>query len=370
MHLAFLFGTMSRGGAERVIASLANTYCAQGNEIVIISLDNSESGYPLDERVQHIRLNLAGASKNKLQGILRSARIISALRKLIKQKKIDAVVTFELRQAIFLQYAFPFGRKFKIITSERANPNVRKRSKLEKWQYDKLLPKVDGFIFQTERVSHCYPESLRKIGTVIPNGVFPEILPERLPEFESRQHKDICAVGRLAKQKGYDILLEAFQEFRKTHPDYHLHIYGKGALQQQLEEQIAALELSDCVTLYGSVPDVMFQVADMGMYVMASRFEGMPNALMEAMACGLPSISADCDFGPGELIRDRENGILVPVENVKALAFAMAEVADNKELAEKLSQNGQNIRNTHNGELIAKMYYQYITDVVNGKNKE
>lgn len=367
MKIAFLFGSMSRGGAERVIASLANTYCAREDEIAIISIDNSDSGYPLDPRVQHIRLDLAGKSKNKLQGIWRSIRIISALRKLIQQKQFDAVVTFELRQAIFLQYAFPFGRKFKIITSERANPQMRKLGKLEKWQYDQMLTNVDGFIFQTERVSMCYPERLREIGTVIPNGVFPEILPETIPEYETRRHKDICTVGRLTQQKGYDILLEAFVKFRKTHPEHHLHIYGKGILQEKIEKQIAELGLCDHVTLHGSVPDVMFQVADMGMFALPSRFEGMPNALMEAMACGLPCIAADCDFGPGELIRDQENGILVPVEDVEKLALAMAEVADNKDLAEKLSRKAQEIRKTHNGERIAAMYHRYIADVVSGE---
>ena len=368
MNIAFIFGSMSRGGAERVIASLANSFCAQGDKIAIITMDNSVSGYPLDDRVQHIRLNLAGKSKNKLQGLWRNLRITKELRKVIQQGGYESVVTFELRQALLLQYAFPFGRKFKIITSERANPNMRKLGKLEKWQYDKMLPNVDGFIFQTERVSMCYCEKLRKIGTVIHNGVFPEILPETIPEFNNLRHKDICAVGRLAHQKGYDILLEAFCKFRKEHPDYHLHIYGKGQLQQKIEAQIETLGLCDSVTLHGSMPDVMFQVADMGMFVLPSRFEGMPNALMEAMACGLPCISADCDFGPGELIEDHENGILVPVEDAEKLAAAMEEVADNQELAEKLSQNAQQIRKTHNGEKIAVMYRQYIEKVVNGKS--
>ena len=367
MKIAFLIGSMSRGGAERVIASLANTYCGQGDEISIITTDGSPSGYPLDKRVQHIRLNLAGKSNNRIEGAISNLRVTCALRKVIKKNRYDAVVTFVLRPAVLLQYAFPFGRKFKLITSDRANPNVRKLDRFTKWQYDSMLPNVDGFIFQTERVSMCYPEKLRKKSTVIHNGVFPEILPEKPPEFDSRRHKDICAVGRLAQQKGYDILLEAFAKFRQSHPDYHLHIYGKGALQEKLEAQREGLGLSDSVTFHGSVPDVMFQVADMGMFVMASRFEGMPNALMEAMACGLPCVAADCDFGPGELIRDHENGILVPVEDVEKLASAMAEVADNKELAKKLSENAQGIRETHNGEKIAAMYHRYIEKVVNGK---
>lgn len=368
MKLAFLFGSMKRGGAERVIASLANTFCDQGDEISIITMDNDPSGYPLDERVQHIRLNLAGKSTNKLQSITKNIRRLQCLRSVIKRGNYDAVIAFYLRDAVLLQYLFPFRRRFKIITSERANPKVRKLSKLEQQQYDKMLPKVDGFIFQTERVSFCFSEKLRENGTVIHNGVFPEILPAELPEFSARRHQDICAVGRLNEQKGYDILLEAFRQFHAEHPEHRLHIYGEGALRKTLETQIEECGLADCVTLHGSVSDVMFHVADMGMFVMASRYEGMPNALMEAMACGLPCISADCDFGPGELIRDRENGILVPVEDAAALAKAMAEVADDPQLAAKLSENARELRETHNGEKIAAMYHQYITDVVNGED--
>lgn len=367
MKLAFFFGSMSRGGAERVIASLANTFCAQGDEIAIITADNNPSGYPLDERVQHIRMNLAGKSRNKLEGVMRTLRVIRAMRSEIQKGGYDAVITFELRQAVLLQYAFPFGRNFKLITSERANPNERKMGKLEKWQYDKMLPKVDGFIFQTKRVSQCYGEKLQRIGTVIHNGVFPEILPAEEIPFDTRKHTDICAVGRLAPQKGYDVLLQAFYKFHLQHKQHHLHIYGEGALRKTLEKQIQDLDLCESVTLHGSVPGVMHHVGNMGMYIMASRYEGMPNALMEAMACGLPCICADCDFGPGELIQDHENGILVPVEDTDALADAMAELADDPVLAQKLSHNAVKIRQSHSGDHIAQMYYRYITGVVCGK---
>lgn len=365
MKMAFLFGTMHRGGAERVIASLANTYCVQDNDISIITLDNSPSGYPLDERVKHIRLNLAGNSKTKWEAISRNLKIILQLRKVILQHKYDAVITFELRLAVFLQYAFPFGRKFKIITSERANPNVRNLGRFEQTQRDLALPRVDGFIFQTERVSLCYSEKLRQIGTVIHNGVFPEILPENPCEFENRNHTDICAVGRLTKQKGYDILLQAYSLFRETHPTHHLHIYGEGGLRESIEQLIDELNLQEAVTLHGSVPNVMFQVQSAGMFVLPSRFEGMPNALMEAMACGLPCIAADCDFGPAELIIDGENGLLVPTEDPTALAEAMSRLADDKTLAQTLSKNALRIRHTHNGKQIAQQYYDYIVSIIN-----
>lgn len=367
MKLAFWFGDMKRGGAERVIASLANTFCAWGDEVHIITNDNEASEYPLDERVHHVRLNLAGKSANKLQGLMRNARIIRALRRQVRAEGYDAVLAMSKRGAILLQYAFPFGRKFKLITSERANPMKEKCGRLEQLQQDLLLPRVDGFIFQTERVSRCFCERLRRIGCVIHNGVFEEILPAQITPFEQRRHQDICAVGRLAEQKGYDLLLQAFSAFREAHPAHRLHIYGEGALRPALEKQIAALSLEGSVTLHGNVLHVMHQVADMGMFVMSSRYEGMPNALMEAMACGIPCISTDCDFGPAELIREHENGLLTPVEDAEALAKAMAEIADDPALARKLSANAVDIRRSRSGESIAAQYHQYIADVVSGR---
>ena len=242
---------------------------------------------------------------------------------------------------------------------------MRNLGRFEQAQRDLALPRVNGFIFQTERVSLCYSEKLRQIGTVIHNGVFPEILPEKPCKFEDRKHTNICAVGRLSEQKGYDILLQAFADFRKCHPAHHLHIYGEGNLRQTIEQQINQLNLQEAVTLHGSVPNVMFQVQNAGMFVLPSRFEGMPNALMEAMACGLPCIAADCDFGPAELIENGKNGLLVPVEDPTALAEAMSKLADDKTLAQTLSKNAYNIRVTHNGERIAQQYYDYIVSVVN-----
>lgn len=370
MKIAFLFGSMARGGAERVIASLANTYCKEGDDVSIITLDNTSSGYQLDERVKHVRLNLAGKSRSKLEALSRNLRIIRHLREEVLCKQYDAVIAFDLRLTVLLQCAVPFGRKFKIISSERANPNQRKLPKIVRLCYDWFIPRVDGFVFQTERVSLCYPKKLRQIGTVIHNGIFPEILPAGdLPNTE-RRYKDICAIGRLSHQKGYDILLQAFATFWKSHPEHHLHIYGEGKLRQEISTQILQLGLGACVTLHGSTPDVMFQVADMGMFILSSRYEGMPNALMEAMACGLPCIAADCDFGPAELLHDGENGLLVPVEDPNALANAMSRIADDKDLASRLSENARNIRITHNGGRIAQQYHDYITSVIGVQPKD
>ena len=369
MKIAFAFGTMHRGGAERVIASLANTFTQWGDEVSIITADNTPSGYRLHRDVRHIHLNVAGHSNNLWEAIRRNARLFLGMRKEIKKNSFDAVVTFELRYAVGLQLVFPFGRKFKLIASERANPKVRKRGKLEQYLWKVWLSKVDGFVFQTERVSRCYSEKLQKKGAVIHNGVFPEILPSLPIPFVERKHKDICAVGRLTEQKGYDVLIRAFQKFLQAHPEYHLHIFGDGILRSELEQQIQKADMETAVTLHGSVPNVMFQVADMGMYVLPSRYEGMPNALMEAMACGLPCVAADCDFGPGELIKHGVNGMLVPVEDSAALANAMAQVADDWDLAERLARNGPAIRKTHSGEEIARQYHAYIERLVVSKNK-
>ncbi len=366
MKIAFLFGSMYRGGAERVIASLANTFCSLGDDVSIITLNNEPSGYALDPKVKHIRLNISGNSKNKFEALRRNIKLIAKFRNCVLKARYDAVIAFDLRHALLLQCAVPFARKFKIIASERANPNVRVLGRLEKMFREWLLPKVDGFVFQTERVSQCYCEALRNKGTVIHNGVFSEILPEKVSEFADRRHSVICAVGRLDAQKGYDVLLDAFSRFGERHPQHTLEIYGEGPLRKQLEQRIDSLGLQDRVTLHGSVPNVMFEIADAGMFVMASRFEGMPNALMEAMACGIPCVCTDCDFGPDELISRGQNGILVPVDDVEKLHAAMDCIASDPALAERLSHNASHIRKTHSGERIASLYHQYITKIVSG----
>ena len=371
MKIVFLYGNMQRGGAQRVISCLA-AYCAQmGDEVTILTLDGDGSGYELDPSIRALGLDVAGDSANKLDSV---RRFLATERKLwawMKAEKPDVVLAFSRKLTMQL-LAVPYGDKAcSVICSERANPSFVEEKKMEAWLEKKALTRVDGFIFQTQRVSRLFPEKLQKIGAVIHNGLFSEDIPEENTAFADRDHKAICAVGRLDNdQKAYDVMLDAFALFREKHPEHMLHIYGSGGSEAAIQAQAAALGLTDSVILHGNLPHVIGEIKDMGMFVMTSRFEGMPNALIEAMACGLPCVCTDCDFGPAELIRDGENGLLVPVDDAATIAAAMERIADDPALAEKLSHGALEIRQTHGRETICRQYRDYVLSVIEKRKRK
>lgn len=366
MKIVFVYGNMQRGGAQRVISCLA-AYCAQmGDDVTILTLDGGGSDYELDPGVKVLGLNVAGDSANRLDSFRRFLTTERKLRDWMQAEKPDAVLAFSTKIAMRIQLASVKGGPA-LICSERANPAFRAENAASRMER-RLLKKADGFIFQTQRVSRLFPERLQKIGTVIHNGLFSEDIPEKLPAFSARNHREICAVGRLDNgQKAYDVMLDAFALFREKHPEHVLHIYGSGGSEAAIRTQAAALGLADSVILHGNLPHVIQEIKDMGMFVMTSRYEGMPNALIEAMACGLPCVCTDCDFGPAELIRDGENGLLVPVDDMKAVAAAMGRIADEPALAERLSKEALEIRQTHGRETICGQYRDYILSIIERK---
>ena len=144
-------------------------------------------------------------------------------------------------------------------------------------------------------------------------------------------------MGRLAQQKGFDLLIEAFSRIANRHPQWSVKILGEGPARASLKRLIAEKGLSGRVVLAGWEPDPVSVLKQSDLFVLSSRFEGFPNALLEAMACGLPSISFDCPSGPAEIIRDTIDGLLVPAEDVEALASTMDRVLGDESLRQRLS---------------------------------
>ena len=366
MKIAFLYGNMQRGGAQRVISCLA-AYCAGlGDTVTILTLDGGGSDYELDPGVSVIGLNVAGDSANKLESARRFLTTERKLQEWMRKEKPDAVLAFSSKLTMQLLLARGHGAPA-LICSERANPAFRAESAATRMERV-LLKKADGFIFQTQRVSLLFATEMRERGTVIHNGLFSPDIPEEVTPFARRRQREICAVGRLENgQKAYDVMLAAFALFREQHPEHVLHIYGSGSSEAAIRAQAEALGLTDSIIFYGNHPHVIHEIKDMGMFVMTSRFEGMPNALIEAMACGLPCVCTDCDFGPAELIRDGENGLLVPVDDVTAIAAAMGQIADDPALAEKLSREALEIRRSHARDTICGQYRDYILSIIKHK---
>ena len=369
MKVAFCYGNLKRGGAQRVICCLANDFLRRGDQVSILTLNDGETEYELEPGVKVTGLAVSGDSANKWESIRRFLNTERQISRWLTEEKPDAVLAFSTKLTMQLLLARAHGGPA-LICSERANPAFRAESAATRMER-RLLKKADGFIFQTERVKALFPEQLQKIGAVIHNGLFSEDIPKEVTAFAGRKHKAICAVGRLDNdQKAYDVMFKAFALFRENHPEHVLNIFGRGIDEPVLRQLIAQLGLEDRIILHGNRPHVIHEIRDMGMFVMTSRYEGMPNALIEAMACGLPCVCTDCDFGPAELIRDGESGLLVPVDDVAAIAAAMGNIADDSVLAEKLSRGALEIRQTHGREEICSQYRDYILSVIEKRKSE
>ena len=164
------------------------------------------------------------------------------------------------------------------------------------------------------------------------------------------------------------MLINAYAKIANKHKDYNLVIYGEGPNRIKLEEQIKKLKLNGRVFLPGYSSEVITNVNKSSLFVLSSDFEGMPNALMEAMAMGVPSISTDCGGGGAKfLIENEKNGLLVPIGDVDALASAMDRVLSDRAFSEKISKNARTLCKTLAPDVIYGQWERFLDEVVNIK---
>lgn len=363
MKIMFNYGSMYMGGAERVISSLANNFVERGAVVSIMVTDSLPSGYPLDKRVRFINQNASTSSSGMINAIKNNLRRVILTRKYLQEIQPDLVICFGINNLTMIILARS-SRNMRTIGSERSNPYLASEGRFWKLMKRIVSPCADGYIFSTEGAQKYYPKWTQKKSVIIPNGIFADSLPEHVPPLRQRNGKQICAVGRLDPVKGFDSLIHAFARFHENYPEYTLHIYGEGRERANLTALIHKLDLESSVILEGYCADIPGKLCESIIFCFSSLYEGMPNALIEAMACGLPCVSARCDFGPTELIIDGENGLLVPVGDVEAMSKAMERIAADSALANKLSKNALKIRETHSRERISELFYNYITSIM------
>src|SRR5262249_25449025 len=149
--------------------------------------------------------------------------------------------------------------------------------------------------------------------------------------------------GRLVPSKGFDVLIDSFSRIAARHQEWNLVIAGKGPEQTALDAQVRRLGLGGRVKLAGWFADPSEALGSAGLFVMSSRYEGFPNALLEAMAAGLPVISFDCDSGPSEIIRDNVDGVLVPAGDVALLERAMERLMSDETERRRLGECARDV---------------------------
>ncbi|MXU65226.1 glycosyltransferase family 4 protein [Oceanomicrobium pacificus] len=332
MRLVFILSGLSAGGAEKIIALLAAHRMERGDEVHVVAMYCPEEGpyFPLPDGVKvHVLDRGAVQGGRGLQW-----RRLRFIRRTLREIAPDVAVSF-LTKINVLSLLATVDRDFPLLVSERNNPKAQKNNRL--WKHLNLLMSgtADRIVMLTRRSIDQLPNRLQRRAFVIPNPCmrFPNIL------YSHSTGKRVIAVGRLDYQKGFDLLIPAFRSVLAAHPDATLKIFGEGRERQNLEALIRKENLEETVSLPGTTKRSGEWIEHGDLFVLPSRHEGFANVVAEAAAAGLPIVAFDCDFGPAEILKDGETGLLVPDGDVDAMVKALIDLLDDPSLRQKMSEN-------------------------------
>ena len=351
MKIACVHAQINIGGADRRLVDLANYLCKNGHEVHLYLMSNDNyGGYEMHPEIKVECI----AKKSKIPKTQWISNLFS-LKKKLKSDKIELAISFIYPMNIQLLLA-KRGTKIKTIISERGDPNKQPENGIWKMLRNMTYPKTDGMVFQTQGARQYYLDNLGLDGTIIHN-------PVDIGDMKAcpSSNKVIANIGLLEPHKNQHRLIFAFSIFEKTHPEYRLRICGGGYLEQELKDYATSLGINDKIIWMGKIPDAYKAIAEDDFFVLSSDFEGMPNALMEAMAMGMPCISNDCvPGGARELIQDGENGLLSILDNGEDLAKKMSMYADDPMFAAKMGENAARIKETHSSNHIYDQWIGFI----------
>jgi GalNAc-alpha-(1->4)-GalNAc-alpha-(1->3)-diNAcBac-PP-undecaprenol alpha-1,4-N-acetyl-D-galactosaminyltransferase len=340
MKICLLVSSLGNGGAERVAATLCDAWAARGDQVTLIPTFSGGGTpyYPIGEAVELIYL--ADAVGTRRRNVFTYAQRAAVLRRLVAQRKPDVVVSFlpNVNVAAILSLAL-LG--IPLIVCERTDPTS--------FPYPAALTALckltyrfaDMVAVQTEavaaKVARRYP-GLRRVRAV------PNPMPAGVARHEWRNgtpRKILLSLGRLSPEKQVGKLLAAFAELAASFQEWDLHIYGDGPEKQPLDRQKCASALDARVKLMGRTDDPWAVMAGADAFAMVSRSEGFPNALLEAMAVGLPCAVFDCPSGPREITRGGKDALLVPLDDHAALVTALARLMGEGEAMQALGRQAR-----------------------------
>lgn len=389
---------MKGGGAERVASLLMNEFQRNGHEVkVVLTSTNADEVIrtDLNKDIPLVVLREYLKEENALDklkyGLMRIfsslfcklfelfkipvpsfgayASFVSQYHREIQQLRVMMKENPELIVVSFLQPSVPMvllaarGLPNRIIISERDNPKRLMKKRYGKLFVEKYYKRADRVVYQTKDALETYPKTINKRGIIIPNP-----LKSNLPmPYRGERRKIITTFCRISKQKNLPLLINAFSLLHKEYPEYALQIIGDAFNKEDVEvrenaiRQINEMGLNEYVQWRPFNPKVHDQILEDTMYVNSSDFEGMSNAMLEAMAIGLPSVCTDCPIGGAkEIIKHEVNGMLVPVGDAKAMYLAMKQIIEDEELAQRLSSNAAKLRETLSLENIAKQWMELL----------
>lgn len=398
--IAIFINALEKGGAQRVAANLTDHLYEAGWKVTLVTQYKLENEYVLlhEKEIPRVLSDITKQEESHVPGFYRPINFRRRWKKLHDiwaEIKPDVILSFLGKNNIMtLSTAKDLGIPVAVAVRsdparEYADPKLRKLAL-------KLFPTAAGVILQTQDGVNFFPEDIRRRSVVLPNPLNPEFMTE---PFEGERDHRVVVVGRIDKNKHQSLVVTAFEKIADEIPeDYILEFYGDGSERENLSAEAARGKLCDRIFFRGVVSDVPQRIRKAGLFILSSDKEGMPNALIEAMALGIPCISTDCPCGGPKVLmktgataeekvepspndhgdssqnyqdvslpEDKgnltPNGILVPVGDADAMAEAMKKVINDPALAQKLGWNALRVRAVYSPEAAFAAWEKYLRSI-------
>lgn len=348
------------GGVGKILNFVASALLSDGWQVDVLSLRNEERPEFLPPEVSFSSIKDI-ESKNRFRWRI---ELISRIRKEIKSKGTTSICTFGSEPSVMVKMATLGLKNITVISAERSDPYTLPKfwKKMSAWAYNHS----DYCIFQLDKQRNFYGGGLLNKSFVIPNP----FIPKGDVVKADMQRKVIVSAGRFVYQKGYDTLIKAYAIVASRHPDYSLELYGGGDDRELYEEIIKENKLEGKVLLFDYAKDVTSIIAGCSIFVLSSRFEGIPNVLIEAMSVGVPTVATDCTpGGPAFLTDNGKRGLLVPVDDIEAMASSICKIIEDKELSNRLSLAGKEICQLLDEKVIAQKWIEVFNQIIAIKNE-
>ena len=354
--VAFYIGSLHKGGAERVFVNLAEYFLNQDYQVLMVTQYQKEDEYELAEGIERIISDITPQETTDSR-IVNFWRRMGKLHHIWKQEKPDLVLSCAGKNN-FMTIVSTMFTKTKPVVSVVGEAKEEYPGKLMRVLANLLFPHAAGVVLQTERSRSFFSKRVGKAAVILPNSLNPLFIRSA---FQGEREKRIVSVGRLDANKNHEMMIRTFAKLAAKYPEYTLTIYGDGELRSHLEKLIDSLELSDRAFLPGVILNVADEIESASLFLLTSYSEGVSNALIEAMALGLPVIATDVPSGGTvELIEHSENGWIIPTGDEAALEKAMDKLLSDRELAENLGAQARKVQERFAPERVNRQWQAYF----------
>jgi glycosyltransferase involved in cell wall biosynthesis len=360
VRIAFVLAGLGAGGAERVVNLLAHHRDERNDTVHVIAVNaaDPQSYFPYRSS---IKVEVLGQRPWASRIAVTVYRLVE-LRGRLRAIQPDLVVSFLTKVNTLVGLA-TLGLGTAAIMSERNNYRLQGMSPFWRLSAPIAARGAARLVMQTDMARSLLPEGLKERAVVIPN---PVTLPDDFRRSAGNGMRFV-AVGRLERQKGFDLLLQAFSRVAREVPEATLVIFGEGPERASLELQARKLKLADRIRMPGvsHSPGSWLSAGDV--FVLSSRFEGFPNVLLEALMAGMPTVAFDCPWGPAEILCNGEAGLLVPAGDVEQLGKMLRRVATDQSLRQRLAAAGPAAATRYSKPVVCAQWDEVISNAVEGR---